>query len=67
MGDGKNEAGENGNTETFSTILETFDTDIFYDKNTYLKVVLIGELSKNSTDTSEPSKIAVTIDLELKP
>lgn len=67
LGDGKTEVGENGNTENYSTIVESFDTDIFYNKSTYLKVVIIGELSKNSTDTSAPDKIAVTIDLKLNP
>jgi hypothetical protein len=67
MGEGKSEVGESGNTEIFSTILESFDTDIFYNKSTYLKVVIIGELSKNSMDTSAPNKIAVTIDLKLNP
>jgi hypothetical protein len=67
MGEGKNVVGENGNTETYSTIVEFFDTDIFYNKSTYLKVVIIGELSKNSSDTSTPNKIAVTIDLKLNP
>ena len=67
MSEGKNVVGENGNTETFSTILESFDTDIFYNKSTYLKVVIIGELSKNSSDTSTPNKIAVAIDLKLNP
>ena len=67
MYEGKTEVGENGNTETFSTILETFDTDIFYNKSTYLKVVIIGELSKNSMDTSVSNKIAVTIELKLNP
>jgi hypothetical protein len=64
---GKTEVGVSGNAETYSTILETFDTDIFYNKSTYLKVVIIGELSKESTDTSVPKKIAVAIDLKLNP
>ena len=67
MSEGKNVVGENGNTETYSTIVESFDTDIFYNKSTYLKVVIIGELSKNSSDTSTPNKIAVAIDLKLNP
>ncbi len=65
--EGKSEVGEGGNTETFSTILETFDTDIFYNKSTYLKIVVIGELSKRNMDASASQKIAVAIDLKLNP
>ncbi len=67
MGNGETEVGEIGSVQPPSTILETFDTDIFYNKTTYLKILISGELSKENTEIFSTIKIAVAIDVQLAP
>lgn len=65
MGDGNIEVGKSGDTETSSTVVETFDTEVFYNKSTYLRVLLIGDLATENINA--PNKIAVMVDVKINP
>jgi hypothetical protein len=67
VGDGETEIGEDGNTEIYSTDLVTFDTDVFYNKSTYLRVVMIFEVPRENRGAFSSNKIAVMVDVKLNP